>query len=131
MAEMQAIIEALGSYLPAVKNGTILPLYIVCDRQNIVKGFNEWIDGWKKRGWRNSSGKPVANLSFWKKADKLWNELMDFGIEVTFIHMRGHRRGSDPTWMQDQNEKADDLAQKGRSGIKDSTCTIQKINEGV
>jgi ribonuclease HI len=114
VAELQAIVEALMSYLPAAIAGTRLPITIVSDRQNLVKGFNEWIEDWVKHGWRNSSAKPVANVEYWKKAYKIKNELQSLDIEVSFVHMRGHRRGNDPIWMQEQNEIADRLAERGR-----------------
>jgi ribonuclease HI len=113
MSELKAIIEAMKSYLPAVKRGTRLPLHIVCDRQNLVKGFNEWKEGWKKKGWRNSSGKKIANAELWKEADQIHLQLQK-DVVVHFIHMKGHARGNEPEWMKSYNNIADQLAQKGR-----------------
>ncbi|ODS04414.1 ribonuclease HI [Vibrio scophthalmi] len=36
-----------------------------------VRGFNEWIDTWKKKGWRKSDKKPVANRELWQQVDAL------------------------------------------------------------
>lgn len=36
-----------------------------------VRGFNEWIDTWKQKGWRKSDKKPVANRSLWQQVDVL------------------------------------------------------------
>ena len=36
-----------------------------------VRGFNEWIDTWKKKGWRKSDKKPVANRDLWQQVDAL------------------------------------------------------------
>lgn len=34
-----------------------------------VKGFNEWLDNWKAKGWRKSDKKPVVNRHLWQKVD--------------------------------------------------------------
>ncbi|MEL0635210.1 MAG: RNase H family protein [Marinomonas sp.] len=39
-----------------------------------VKGFNEWLDNWKRRGWRKASKKPIANRELWHQVDKLRSE---------------------------------------------------------
>ncbi|MCA0781020.1 ribonuclease HI [Vibrio vulnificus] len=36
-----------------------------------VRGFNEWIDTWKQKGWRKSDKKPVANRDLWQQIDAL------------------------------------------------------------
>jgi ribonuclease HI len=43
---------------------------LVSDSQYLVKGLNEWIDGWKKRGWRRKEG-PVLNVELWQELDRL------------------------------------------------------------
>nr|WP_271224360.1 ribonuclease HI [Vibrio cholerae] len=39
-----------------------------------VRGFNEWIDTWKQKGWRKSDKKPVANRDLWQQVDALRGE---------------------------------------------------------
>lgn len=34
--------------------------------QVLINGMNEWLPGWKARGWRNSAGKEVANRDLWE-----------------------------------------------------------------
>ncbi len=41
------------------------------DNQMISKGYNEWLDGWKAKGWKNASKKPVANRDLWLLIDDL------------------------------------------------------------
>ncbi|EPW6727226.1 ribonuclease HI [Vibrio parahaemolyticus] len=36
-----------------------------------VRGFNEWIDTWKQKGWRKSDKKPVANRALWQQVDAI------------------------------------------------------------
>ncbi|MEZ9648978.1 RNase H family protein [Vibrio lentus] len=35
-----------------------------------VSGFNEWLDGWKRRNWRKANKKPVTNQALWELVDK-------------------------------------------------------------
>ena len=34
-------------------------------------GITEWIDVWKKNGWKTSSKKKVKNIELWKELDNL------------------------------------------------------------
>lgn len=43
---------------------------LVSDSQYLVKGLNEWLEGWKKRGWRRKEG-PVLNVELWQELDRL------------------------------------------------------------
>ncbi|GAA5841965.1 hypothetical protein JCM11251_001428 [Rhodosporidiobolus azoricus] len=38
-----------------------LPLTICSDSEYTIGVFSKWISGWKRRGWKTSDGKPVAN----------------------------------------------------------------------
>ncbi|TKE94517.1 ribonuclease HI [Vibrio kanaloae] len=35
-----------------------------------VDGFNEWLDGWKRRNWRKANKKPIAYQDLWELVDK-------------------------------------------------------------
>ncbi len=38
------------------------------DSQYVVKAFNDhWVDGWLRRGWKNSQRQPVKNVDLWKR----------------------------------------------------------------
>ncbi|MSR41308.1 MAG: ribonuclease HI [Phycisphaerales bacterium] len=43
---------------------------VVSDSQYLVKGLNEWIDGWKKRGWKRKEG-ALLNADLWRDLDQL------------------------------------------------------------
>ncbi len=62
--ELQAAVEGLRSLIGphAVE--------VVSDSQYLVKGLNEWIDGWKKRGWKRKEG-ALLNADLWKDLDQL------------------------------------------------------------
>ena len=40
----------------------------VSDSQYLVKGMNEWIHGWKRRGWKRKAG-PIENLELWQRLE--------------------------------------------------------------
>ncbi|NBQ16121.1 MAG: ribonuclease HI, partial [Proteobacteria bacterium] len=40
---------------------------VTTDSEYCVKGLNEWMDGWKKRGWRKADRSPVMNRDLWEQ----------------------------------------------------------------
>ena len=44
---------------------------IYTDSQYTVRGYNEWMKNWKKKGWKNSSKKEIKNKDLWKIIDSL------------------------------------------------------------
>lgn len=71
---------------------------IYSDSEYCVKGFNEWLDNWKRKGWRKSDKKPVANRALWKQVDELRS---DKYVEVVKVRAHSGNEG---------NEKANALA---------------------
>lgn len=71
------------------------------DSQYVVKGCSEWLDGWKRNGWRTSTRKPVVNQDLWQIMDALLNK-----HNVTLKWVKGHAG-------HDMNERADVLANMG------------------
>lgn len=55
------------------------------DSQYVKKGMTEWIDGWVKRGWKNSQKKAVANRDLWERLLSLTAQ-----HEVEWCWVRGH-----------------------------------------
>jgi ribonuclease HI len=41
------------------------------DSQYVVKGLREWMDDWKRKGWKNSRRDPVKNRELWERLDEL------------------------------------------------------------
>ena len=70
---------------------------LVSDSQYLVKGLNEWIDGWKKSGWRRKAG-PVMNVELWQELDRLRAR-----HHITAQWVRGHVGHA-------ENERCDRLA---------------------
>lgn len=44
---------------------------IYSDSEYCVKGFNLWLDGWKKKGWRRADKKQIKNRRLWQTVDEL------------------------------------------------------------
>jgi ribonuclease HI len=55
------------------------------DSQYVKKGMTEWIDGWIRRGWKNSQKKPVANRDLWERLLELTEP-----HQVEWYWVRGH-----------------------------------------
>jgi len=62
--EMTAALMALKS-LP---DGSAADLYT--DSEYVMKGLNEWLPGWKLRGWKTAAKKPVKNQDLWQALDE-------------------------------------------------------------
>ncbi|EKF9975143.1 RNase H family protein [Vibrio cholerae] len=60
--ELTAIVEALRY---AFDDDVIYSTSDFC-----VRGYNEWLDDWKRKGWRKSDKKPVAYRQLWQLVDE-------------------------------------------------------------
>jgi len=93
--ELTAAIEALR----ALKMPSKVDLYT--DSTYVKKGITEWIQNWKKNGWKRRSGRkllPVKNAELWRELDLLVAE-----HDVTFHWVEGHAGN-------EENERCDELA---------------------
>jgi len=92
--ELLAAIEALSSLKePCTVN-------LTTDSQYVKNGINEWINNWKKRGWKTADKKPVKNIDLWQRLDELVSR-----HKVKWHWVRGHTG-------HPENERADALANK-------------------
>lgn len=73
------------------------------DSKYLIQGFNQWLKGWKQRGWKKADGKPVLNRDLWEKLDRARLP----GVALT--HVKGH--SGDP-----DNERVDAIAVAFRDG---------------
>ena len=53
---------------------------------SIVNAINQnWLEGWKNNGWKNSNKEPVKNIELWQQLVDLLNV-----YNVTFHKVKGH-----------------------------------------
>jgi ribonuclease HI len=82
------------------------------DSQYLVKGMNEWVEGWRKRGWKRKAG-PIENL-------ELWQELVreEERHQVRWQWVRGHAG-------HPQNEYANHLATRAARALDASEGLVE------
>ncbi len=93
--ELTAAIRALQ----ALNRSCSIALYT--DSEYVRMGITEWIDNWKRKGWRNSKREPVKNSDLWLELDELAQE-----HEIDWHWVKGHSGHPD-------NDRADALANQG------------------
>ncbi|MFZ2950216.1 MAG: ribonuclease HI [Desulfuromonadaceae bacterium] len=93
--EMTAAIEALRQLKRPCR------VLITTDSQYLVKGMTEWIEGWQRKGWRNSKREPVVNKDLWELLLALTKP-----HTVQWNWVRGHAGHV-------ENERCDQLAREG------------------
>jgi ribonuclease HI len=93
--ELRAVIEALKVLRRSC------PVLIVTDSQYVHQGVVSWMDQWKRKNWKTSAGKPVANRDLWEALDA---ELVRHQVRWQWV--RGHTG-------HNGNERADALANQG------------------
>src|SRR5690606_30419705 len=93
--EIMAVIQALQ----LLKEPCLVHIYT--DSQYVQKAMTEWSPGWKAKGWRNTSKKPVKNADLWQQLDALCQQ-----HQLQWHWVRGHAGDHG-------NERADALANLG------------------
>ena len=81
-------------------------LTVVTDSAYVKGGITEWMDGWKRRGWKTSAKKPVKNEDLWRRLDDAQAR-----HEVRWEWVKGHAG-------HPENERADELARAGMKPFK-------------
>ncbi|MGH1430840.1 MAG: ribonuclease HI [Neptuniibacter sp.] len=79
---------------------------VTTDSQYVRQGITEWLEGWKKRNWKNSAKKPVKNADLWQRLDAATQP-----HQIEWKWVKGHSG-------HPENEKADQLANKGVEELK-------------
>ena len=63
--ELRAVIAGLG----AIKGPCDVTIHT--DSEYVLKGATQYLENWKKRGWRTSDKKEVKNVDLWQELDAL------------------------------------------------------------
>lgn len=90
--EMMAVLRALRALTRPCE------INLHSDSRYVIDGMTKWIHGWQKKGWINSSKKPVRNAD-------LWHDLIEAAAphRITWIWVKGHDGHV-------ENERVDKLA---------------------
>ena len=78
---------------------------IVTDSQLMLNSMTQWIEGWKRKGWKTASGSPVKNQDLVMALD----DEIKRHASVRWHWVRGHETG-DAHAHKAFNDRADQLA---------------------
>lgn len=92
--ELMAAIRGLESLKQPCK------VVLTTDSKYVMQGITEWIHGWKRKGWKNASGKAVKNKELWQRLDAARQS-----HEINWQWVKGHSG-------HPENERVDALANK-------------------
>lgn len=92
--ELMAVIRALETLKRPCR------VKIHTDSVYVMKGTTEWLDQWKRRGWRTADRKPVKNMDLWQRLETALEP-----HDVRWRWVRGHSGDK-------ENERADELARQ-------------------
>jgi ribonuclease HI len=71
---------------------------VTTDSQYVRLGITQWIERWRRNGWRTADRKPVKNEDLWRRLDEL-----NAAHTVDWHWVKGHAG-------HPENERADQLA---------------------
>jgi ribonuclease HI len=75
---------------------------VVTDSQLVLNSMTQWLDGWRRKGWKTASGSPVKNQDLIEALD----EEIKRHEAVRWHWVRGHEAGEHKAL----NHRADELA---------------------
>lgn len=98
--ELLAVIVALEALLRPCQ------VEVHSDSQYVVNAFNQhWVQGWIKKGWKNSQKQPVKNVDLWKRLLAAKEP-----HQVSWVWVKGHAG-------HQLNERCDQLATEAADGL--------------
>ena len=92
--ELMAAIEALRAL------NRPCAVRLTTDSTYVRHGITEWLDGWKRKGWKTAARKPVKNEDLWRALDE-----QNQRHEVEWHWVKGHSG-------HPENDRADALANR-------------------
>jgi ribonuclease HI len=88
--ELMAAIEGLAKVAEVF--GVDCEVMLHSDSQYVTKGLGEWLDGWKRKGWRTTTG-PVKNADLWRRLDEFRSR-----HRIRTVWVRGHSGHPENEW---------------------------------
>lgn len=110
--ELMAVIQALESLKRSCEAA------VTTDSQYVHQGISQWINNWKRRGWKTADKKPVKNVDLWQRLDAVVAT-----HKVTWHWVRGHNG-------HPENEIADQLANQAIDEMKQEANWGASKNDG-
>ena len=95
LMELMAAIRALESLTRPCQ------VQLTTDSEYVKRGITEWLQNWKRRGWKTAAKKPVKNADLWQLLDEAASH-----HQIEWLWVRGHTG-------HPENERADELANLG------------------
>jgi ribonuclease HI len=92
------------------------------DSEYVLKGIFEWLSGWKAKGWKTASKKPVKNAEIWKDIDTLIERAKAEGWTFEADWVKGHTGDF-------SNERVDTLACVRRDEAKEEVASGGRSEE--
>lgn len=87
---------------------------LTTDSEYVRKGITEWLQAWKARNWKTSDKKPVKNADLWQQLEQAAAR-----HTVRWHWVKGHNG-------HDENERADQLANRGIDSLKLSSGGVSR-----
>lgn len=103
--EISAILKSIHFIMGSKHFETADCVQIFTDSVYLIRGATQWMFGWKKRGWKNAAGEPIANPDLWMQMDKTLYQakVQNPALKWEWNFVKGHAG-------IDGNERCDQLA---------------------
>lgn len=98
--ELKGVIEGLKALKEPCS------VHIISDSTYVVKGINEWLDGWLAKEWKTAAKKAVKNVELWKEYIEVSKQ-----HKITATWVKGHAG-------HEHNERCDILARTQAESLK-------------
>ena len=98
--ELKAAIEGLAAL------SRPCDVVLTTDSKYVKQGIQQWKAGWKRNGWKTAAKQPVKNQDLWQALDQACQR-----HQVEWRWVKGHAG-------HDENERADQLANRGVESVK-------------
>ena len=82
-----AVLRAAARALESAISMGVRRIEVRTDSKYTMQSMTEWIDGWRKNGWKTATGGEVSNVEEIIRLNDLCGE-----IDVTWVHVPGHER---------------------------------------
>lgn len=102
-----SLFKAACKAIQQAKAQNISKLVLYTDSMFTINGITNWVQGWKEKGWRTSTGKEVINKEDFMELERLVRDM-----DIRWMHIPGHSGFTG-------NEEADRLAREGAKQAED------------